>query len=106
MTFHGIHKNFIAQNIIVILVASSTEVMGAAKQIEKDKIDIIEWVRELNDELAIAHLKALKNSYGSTDWWDDLSEEAKAAIELGLRDIEEGNVVPHSEVLKKYERWL
>lgn len=80
--------------------------MGAIKQIEKDKADIIEWVRDLNDELAIAHLKALKNSYGSADWWDDLSDEAKAAIELGLRDVEEGNVVPHSEVLKKYERWL
>lgn len=80
--------------------------MGAIKQIEKDKTDIIEWVRDLNDELAIAHLKALKNSYGSADWWNDLSDEAKAAIELGLSDIDEGNVLPHSEVLKKYERWL
>ncbi|MCY0976137.1 hypothetical protein PGH12_12365 [Chryseobacterium wangxinyae] len=40
------------------------------------------------------------------DWYDELSEAEKKSIELGLKDIEEGRVVAHSEVKKLYEKWL
>jgi predicted transcriptional regulator len=32
------------------------------------------------------------------DWWDEISDHEKEMIELGLKDIEEGRVVPHEEV--------
>ena len=31
-----------------------------------------------------------------------LTDEVKKSIDEGLKDIEEGNTVPHSEVMKKY----
>lgn len=40
------------------------------------------------------------------DWYDELSEAEKKSIELGLKDIEQGRVVAHSEVKKLYEKWL
>ena len=40
------------------------------------------------------------------DWYDELSDAEKKSIELGLKDIEEGRVVAHSEVKKLYEKWL
>jgi predicted transcriptional regulator len=39
------------------------------------------------------------------DWWDDLSDEAKASIEQGLKDAEEGKLTPHEvmkNILKEY----
>jgi predicted transcriptional regulator len=40
------------------------------------------------------------------DWYDELSDAEKKSIELGLKDIEGGRVVAHSEVKKIYEKWL
>lgn len=40
------------------------------------------------------------------DWYEELSDTEKKSIELGLKDIEEGRVVAHSEVKKLYEKWL
>ena len=40
------------------------------------------------------------------DWWDDVSDEAKASIERGLKDAHEGRVTSHKEVMKKYKKWL
>ncbi|MDZ7848914.1 MAG: hypothetical protein U5L96_20525 [Owenweeksia sp.] len=40
------------------------------------------------------------------DWWDELSEAEKASIEKGIKDADEGKVIPHSEARKAYEKWL
>ena len=36
------------------------------------------------------------------DWWDDLSDSVKQDLEEGLKDIEEGNLIPMEQVMKKY----
>ena len=40
------------------------------------------------------------------DWWDDVSDEAKASIERGLKDADAGRVTSNKEVMKKYKKWL
>ena len=32
--------------------------------------------------------------------------QQKKSIERGLKDIENGRVTPHKEVMKKYKKWL
>lgn len=39
------------------------------------------------------------------DWWNDLSEEEKAEIEEGLKQIENGEVVSHESVMKQFDKW-
>lgn len=39
-----------------------------------------------------------------SDWWNELSEAQKNSIEIGLKDIEEGRVVSHDEVMKSFGR--
>lgn len=36
------------------------------------------------------------------DWWNDLPDSVKQDIEEGLLDIEQGNLIPMEEVMKKY----
>lgn len=36
------------------------------------------------------------------DWWDNLPDDVKQDIDEGLSDIEEGNLIPMEEVMKKY----
>jgi len=40
------------------------------------------------------------------DWWETLDETEKSEIEIGLKQIENGEVIPHEEVMDKYKKWL
>ncbi len=74
--------------------------------IEKEKLAIIEWVKGLKDDSSIEKLNFLRKNDKKLDWWDEISEEERAAIDKGLEDVKAGRVVPHVEVKKLYEKWL
>ena len=38
------------------------------------------------------------------DWWNEISDAEKKSIEIGLKDIEEGRVISHEEVMKSFGR--
>jgi len=72
-----------------------------------EKVDIIQWVAGLNDQSILEQLKIMKDqSTKNADWWDTISTEERQSIERGLEDSKNGRVTPHSEVRKRYEKWL
>jgi hypothetical protein len=67
------------------------------------KLELIEWLTTLDDEETIEYLKIVKESRSENqDWWDNLTEEQKKGIGRGLKDIDEGRVVPHEKIRLKY----
>lgn len=46
------------------------------------------------------------NRTETSDWWDELSEDQKKSIELGLKDVEEGRTIPHNEVMQEVRNLL
>jgi hypothetical protein len=74
--------------------------------LEKEKLEIIKWVTGLKDESAIEKLKMLRRHPKDNDWWTQISEEEKAAIDKGLADIKAARVASHKEARKVYEKWL
>jgi hypothetical protein len=79
--------------------------MSDSKNLEYKKLELIQWVAESGEEYLIDEMLRLKNSQ-SKDWWDEISEEEKAAIEAGLADVEAGNLISHEEAKKTWEKWL
>lgn len=73
-----------------------------------EKIDIIQWIAGLNDKSILHQLKKIKENSATKqqDWWSNISTEERQSIERGINDSEKGKVTPHSEVKKKYEKWL
>ena len=71
---------------------------------QAEKLGLIQWLAQLSDESMIAKIKALRNE--KSDWWDDISLEEKAEIEEGLLQADKGELKPHSEIRKKYKKWL
>ncbi len=70
---------------------------------ETIKLELIEWLTKLQDTNTIEYLKIVKDSrISGNEWWNDLTEGQKTAIERGLEEIKEGKVVAHEEVVKKY----
>ncbi len=58
------------------------------------------------DERSLKMVRAMLEAEEEHDWWDDLSDGAKASIEQGLKDAKEGKLTPHHEVMKKYKKWM
>ena len=73
--------------------------------IETKKLALIQWLTSLNDVSMIDKILELKQKE-TKDWWNEISNEEKESIEKGLSDAESGKLKPHSEIRKKYEKWL
>ncbi len=70
---------------------------------ETIKLELIEWLTKLNDLETLNYLKIVKESrYVNHDWWNDLKEQQIQGIQRGLKDIDEGRIVSHEDVRKKY----
>jgi hypothetical protein len=74
--------------------------------IETEKLDLIGWITGLQDETAIEKIKMIKEFPNQNDWWDEISEEEKLAIEKGLDDIKNQRIIPHEQVREDYAKWL
>lgn len=70
---------------------------------EAIKLELIEWLTQLDDQDTLMYLKVVKDlSSDNHDWWEDLTEVQVAGINRGVKDIDEGRVVPHEDVKMKY----
>lgn len=70
---------------------------------EAIKLELIEWLSGLDDAETIEYLKLVKDARVSReDWWSDLSDDVKAGIERGLKDIENNRVISHDDMKLKY----
>ncbi len=48
------------------------------------------------DEKVVKMVYAMLEVDAQKDWWDDVSDEAKASIERGLKDAEAGRATSHN----------
>ncbi len=73
--------------------------------IQKAKIDLIQWLTTLEDTSLIQKIIDLRKRE-SKDWWNELSEAEKKSIEAGISDADNGNLKPNSDAQKIYGKWL
>ena len=77
----------------------------AASTIEALRQEVHEYINN-SDERMIKAIHAMLEADKNQDWWDETSLAQKNSIERGIKDMEEGNTVPHEEMIKLYSRWL
>ncbi len=72
------------------------------------RTDLHNMIDKISDSNVLNAVKTLLSGKAAaqTDWWDTISNEEKAEIEQGLAEADRGEVIPHEEVMKKYEKWL
>ena len=63
---------------------------------------------ETDDESILSKVQAYFNTLKgkNIDWWDTISDQEKDAIDIGLRQLENGEGIPHEEVRKKADNIL
>jgi hypothetical protein len=66
-------------------------------------------VKKMVDEASEKELEIVYHLFEATqgnDWWNEISDEHRKAIDKGISQLDDGEGVPHKEVLKKYNKWL
>ncbi|GDX53308.1 hypothetical protein LBMAG27_23550 [Bacteroidota bacterium] len=79
--------------------------MSTARKIETE---INHYLSHLSDSKKKAVLTVVKSfaEQEEKDLWDELPEEIKASVLIGLEESKSGKGKPHSAVMKKYSQWL
>ena len=73
---------------------------------EAEKQRIVQWVLGLSEPKLLERVKYLMASQSEVDWWDEITDAEKMAINEGLAQIKAGQGIPHDEVKKGYVKWL
>ena len=75
--------------------------------IHTEKLDLIQWISDLNDTSVLNKLREIKNNYTqSKDWGTSLKEEELESINRGLKDLEEGRIHSHDTARDIYGKYL
>ncbi len=69
------------------------------------KVELAKHLLNTNSEVILKHVKAVLNSY-KTDLWDELTEVQKTSIKTARKQLAKGEGIVHSDVMKKYQKWI
>ena len=76
----------------------------SAAELKNDLIKVIINTEDINFLQQV--MDFFKKQNATADWWDEISDHEKEMIELGLKNIDEGRVVPHEEVRAEINKIL
>ena len=78
--------------------------------IQAEKLNLITQIVKIQDESLINAIKGwlefgLKyQPKEESDFWDELSDEQKARLELSMQQAKNGEVIPHEEVMQFFRK--
>lgn len=70
--------------------------------LKEEKIALAKKVLDTDDESILKSVKAVLDGLDA-DWWNNLTDEAKASVDRGLKESERGELYLHQEVIKCYK---
>ena len=68
--------------------------------IQATKIELAQRLLSETSEVVLQKIKDILISE-KTDWWDEISEEEKLAIDDGLSELDQGERIPHDQVMNE-----
>lgn len=74
-------------------------------QILDKKIELIQWLSSLEDEITIEKLVQFRKSE-TPDWWDKITKEEEMSIKKGIDEANNKKLNPHKSAKTLYEKWL
>ena len=65
------------------------------------KTEIQELIEKVNDVQLLKAIKVLLSKGADSNWWEELGDEERRAIEKGLNESEAGELIPHNIVMEE-----
>jgi predicted transcriptional regulator len=58
------------------------------------------------DEKIVKMVHAMLETDVENDWWERMPDAVKADVEAAIKEADEGKLIPHEEIRKRYSKWL
>ncbi|RPH25463.1 MAG: hypothetical protein EHM93_19980 [Bacteroidales bacterium] len=68
-------------------------------KLETRKINLINWISTLQEEDALNRVEKIQRE--TTDWWETISDEDKAAIDEGIGQLDRGEFFTRAQARGK-----
>jgi len=72
--------------------------------IQAQKIELAKMILETDNPVILESIKKLFNKQISPDFWESLSPDEKKKIEIGILEIEQGEIVSYEDLMKKFRK--
>ena len=72
--------------------------------VQAEKLGLIELLLKTNDEDLLRSVRIILESHTGKDFWDELSDHEKEAVEKGISEAAEGQVVEYEKLISKHRR--
>lgn len=75
--------------------------MKAIMNLKAKKLELVQMILNTEKPTVLAKVEAVFKNEKGADWWDEISEAERNAIEEGLAEADRGELIPHKEVMKE-----
>ncbi len=58
------------------------------------------------DDKTVKMVYAMLEAEHSYDFWDELPARVKGSLDEAIKQADEGQLISHDDVMKKYDKWL
>jgi hypothetical protein len=58
------------------------------------------------DLKVVKMIHAMLEADADDDWWDSVPDKVKEDVEAALIESENGIVIPHAEIKRRYKKWI
>ncbi len=69
--------------------------------LQSKKLELVQLIINTEKPSILSKVEAILKKEKASDWWDEISQEEKKAIEKGLAEADKGELIPHEEVMKE-----
>lgn len=75
--------------------------MKSIMNLQAKKLELVQMILNTEKPTVLAKVEAVFKKEKGTDWWDEIGEAERNAIEEGLAEADRGELIPHEEVMKE-----
>ena len=75
--------------------------MKVIMNLQAKKLELVQLILNTKKSSVLAKVEAVFTQEKGTDWWDDISEDEKRAIEESIAEADRGELIPHAKVMEK-----
>ena len=75
--------------------------MKAIMNLQAKKLELVQMILNTEKPTVLAKVEAVFKKEKGADWWDEISEAERNAIEEGLAEADRGELIPHEKVMKE-----
>ena len=69
-------------------------------ELNNTKLELIQWISSLKDDKFIQLMNSFRISKSDNDFWNELSDQKKDEIDLGIAQLDNGEGIPIKDFLK------